>query len=192
MLPCRALPHQVCSFAGSVLIAQPNFIFGDDAADAEAPNAWVGNFLAVLAGLCLAANFICARKAPEAPGLFSSVVVSAMGAVVGSVERGRSGGAAKLDPTDVMLGSLTFVAKSTALGLAPPKFGLGSAQLGPLPTPPLCFGGRPLALNLWPGTTLKAGGSNRRCYAWEFAVAPTAGFRVDGAPSDSRSLSRYF
>mmetsp|Transcript_121239 Transcript_121239/g.339525 ORF Transcript_121239/g.339525 Transcript_121239/m.339525 type:complete len:388 (-) Transcript_121239:511-1674(-) len=71
----------VCSFAGSVLIAQPNFIFGDDAADAEAPNAWVGNFLAVLAGLCLAANFICARKAPEAPGLFSSVVVSAMGAV---------------------------------------------------------------------------------------------------------------
>jgi len=71
----------VCSLVGSVLIAQPNFIFGDDAADAEAPNAWVGNFLAVLAGLCLAANFICARKAPEAPGLFSSVVVSAMGAV---------------------------------------------------------------------------------------------------------------
>merc|ERR1740138_10818 len=52
----------ICSLAGALLITKPAFIFGSSQAS---ENAWIGNVLALLAGLGQAAVFICARKSAD-------------------------------------------------------------------------------------------------------------------------------
>lgn len=63
------------SLLGAVLVARPALIFGQSTGS----QSWIGNMVAIAAGICQACIFICARKSAEVSGLFASVLEALVG-----------------------------------------------------------------------------------------------------------------